>query len=304
MAARLTHAPLWQVRAMVDRAAEASAAAVLEESFGIAPVSYTEPESQTVQLSVYLSAAQRPTRHQFSLIRVRLMQASSPRRVGAPPSLEVRRLANRDWRHSWKCHFQPLHIGGKLLLRPSWSRCQARRGEAVVVLDPGLSFGTGQHATTRFCLEEVVRMRKRDLSQSLLDLGTGSGILAIAAAKLGYQPILALDNDPECVRVALSNARRNRVAQRLTLRKADVARLSQRPRQRHDLVCANLLAPLLVEQADRMVRQVQPGGCLTVAGILDREFPSVAARLTRLGGVLERQRVAGEWHSATYRFPR
>jgi ribosomal protein L11 methyltransferase len=304
MAQQLKRTPLWQVQAVVERQTEEAAAAVLEESLGIAPVSYAEPESNTVQLSVYLSATERPARPEWAALRDRLMQVTGRERRGVAPRLQLSRLVDRDWRHSWKHHFRPLSIGGRLLLRPSWSRRKARRGQVVVVLDPGLSFGTGQHATTRFCLQELVRCRGRDRSQSFLDLGTGSGILAITAAKLGYRPILALDNDPECVRVASRNARRNRVAVRMQIRSGDVARLSRRPARRHDFVCANLLASLLVEQADRITAQVTEGGWLTVAGILDREFPSVSQRLTALGGTLQRQRIEGEWHSASYRFPR
>jgi SAM-dependent methyltransferase len=128
----------------------------------------------------------------------------------------------------------------------------------VVVLDPGLSFGTGQHPTTGFCLRELVRRRESGVEQSFLDLGTGSGILAIAAAKMGYTPVVALDFDPDCVRVAQNNARRNRVADRVTVRRGDVSCLSKHPRPRHDVVCANLVAPLLVKEADRIAAQVRP----------------------------------------------
>ncbi len=304
MAERLKRAPLWQVQAIVERQIEEVAAALLEEAFGTPPVSYTQLESDSTQLSVYLSSAQRPTRKEWAALRDRFLRGPLRAKTDTPPRLEISRLAERDWRHSWKHHFRPLSIGRRLLLRPSWSGRRARPGQAVVVLDPGLSFGTGQHATTRFCLVELVRHRTRDRRQSFLDLGTGSGILAIAAAKLGYHPILALDNDPESVRVSSRNARRNRVAECVEIRVADVAQLPRRSSRCYDLVCANLLAPLLLEQGQRIVAQVRPGGLLVVAGILDREFPSVSARLTGLGGTLRHQRLEGEWHSATYHFPR
>src|SRR5204863_8598964 len=96
--------------------------------------------------------------------------------------LRLQRLKRRDWAESWKAHFKPIEIGERLLIRPSWSKRAARRGQTVVVLDPGLGFGTGQHATKRFCLEQIVANRA-DGHRSFLDLGTGSGILALAAAK-------------------------------------------------------------------------------------------------------------------------
>src|SRR5262249_14591442 len=116
-----------------------------------------------------------------------------------------------DWRESWKRHFSPRLIGGRLLVRPSWSPSRPGPGQVEIVLDPGLSFGTGQHPTTDYCLSEVVRLRPRGIRRSLWDVGTGSGILAIAAAKLGFGPIEAWDLDPSAVRVAGQNALENRV---------------------------------------------------------------------------------------------
>ena len=128
-----------------------------------------------------------------------------------PARVSCRRLGRQDWAESWKRHFPPLAFGGRLRIQPTWSRGRARAGEALVRLDPGLSFGTGHHPTTGFCLAQLVRARRPSQPQSLLDAGTGSGILAIAAAKLGYTPVHAFDFDPQALRVARANARLNRV---------------------------------------------------------------------------------------------
>ncbi len=297
MAGRLKNEPLWQVQAVVPHAAEEPAAAAFEQALGVFPSSYAEPEGETVQLSVYLPAREKPSRGPCVTLRDQLSRIT-----GKATAVRLSRLADRNWRESWKHHFRPISIGNRLLLRPSWSRRKAKPGQTVVVLDPGLSFGTGHHPTTGFCLRELVARREPATHQSFLDLGTGSGILAIAAAKMGYDPVRAMDHDPDCVRVALGNARRNRMADRLTVRLGDVMRLSTRPRRRHDVVCANLLAPLLVAQAGAIAAHVRPGGWLIVAGILAREFPSVDQPLVALGGVLVAQHAEAEWHSATYRF--
>ncbi len=149
-------------------------------------------------------------------------------------------MKREDWAESWKRHFKPIEIRVKarpsaarqsasqppsLLVKPSWSRRRAAKNQAVVILDPGLSFGTGQHPTTAFCLHEIARCRQPGTAQSFLDIGTGSGILAIAAAKLGYAPVQAFDFDPESVRVAGDNARKNRVTGRLKLTRGDLAKL-------------------------------------------------------------------------------
>ena len=104
----------------------------------------------------------------------------------SPGRIIITQIRREDWAESWKRHFKPIEIGKTLLIKPSWSRRKPRKGQVVVTLDPGLGFGTGQHPTTAFCLRELVRHVKFGTRRSFFDIGTGSGILAIAAAKLGY----------------------------------------------------------------------------------------------------------------------
>ena len=107
-------------------------------------------------------------------------------KIGAG-KIEIAKVKREDWAESWKRHFHPIEIGKTLLVKPSWSKKRPAKNQAVVILDPGLSFGTGQHPTTSFCLHQIARGRKNGTPRpSFLDIGTGSGILAIAAAKLGY----------------------------------------------------------------------------------------------------------------------
>ena len=141
-----------------------------------------------------------------------------------------------------------------------------------------------------------------DVSPSLLDLGTGSGILAIAAAKLGYSPVQALDFDPEAVRVARANARANRVGQKLKIRRGDVTKLPVRPRRQYDLVCANLISNLLMAERRRIVAQLNRSGTLVLAGILKPEFKEVQKAYKTLGLRLISRRDEKEWCSASFRF--
>jgi ribosomal protein L11 methyltransferase len=212
----------------------------------------------------------------------------------------VRRVKDENWAESWKRHFKPIAVGRLLLIKPSWSKCRARHGQAVVVLDPGLSFGTGQHATTGFCLRELARRRRAGTRQSFLDMGTGSGILAIAAAKLGYEPVAAFDFDPDAVRIAQANARRNRVGKRLRVARLDVTKLPARVTRTFDMVCANLIASLLIEESHRITARVAPGGCLVLAGILDAQFAQVRRHYERAGWRLLRARREKEWRSGTF----
>jgi ribosomal protein L11 methyltransferase len=172
------------------------------------------------------------------------------------------------------------------------------------VLDPGLSFGTGQHPTTAFCLEQLAARRATGRQQSCLDIGTGSGILAIAAAKLGYKPVQAFDFDPAAVRVARANAFQNRVAKRVHIFRQDLIRLPLRDGGRFDVICANLTSELLVQQSKRIVRRLRPTGTLIVAGVFKRQFVEVHRAYAAEGLKLIATGNDKEWQSAAFAFPR
>ncbi len=221
----------------------------------------------------------------------------------APARISWRKVPPADWSESWKKHFKPLTIGGRLVVRPSWARTRLPPDAVELVLDPGLSFGTGQHATTHFCLREIVRLARTKPRLSLLDAGTGSGILAIAAAKLGCAPVAAFDFDPESVAIARRNARDNGVGDTVRVSLRNVARLPDRPRRPWDIVCANLTADLLDKHAERLLAQVAPGGYLLLAGILAEEFSTIERRFTALGAEPVRSRREREWRSGSFRRP-
>jgi ribosomal protein L11 methyltransferase len=292
--------PLWQICATTAPEAEDAVSAWLEGLLGQPAASYTEVETQLATITISLSR-----RPDWSAARRREL-AAGLRRIRAcgldtgPERIWLRKVPAQDWAESWKRHFRPMAIGSALLLKPSWSRRQPRPGQQVLVLDPGLSFGTGRHPTTAFCLRQLVARRRPERPQSFLDAGTGSGILAIAAAKLGYAPIEAFDFDPDAIRVARANARRNGVAGGLHLFRRDAARLPLRPARRYSLVCANLLGDLLLAQRQRLAAQVQTGGVLVLSGILKTEFACVQTAFEALGLRLAASRVDQEWRSGAF----
>lgn len=273
---------------------------ILQAQFGRPASVHTNSESGAIRVNIFLSS--RPA--WFSR-RPRLLAAICQLRDcglnTGPTRASLARLPPQDWAQSWKRHFRPIEIGSRLLLKPSWSKLQPRKGQEIVVLDPGLSFGTGQHPTTHFCLHQLVACRRPGESQSLLDLGTGSGILAIAAARLGYAPVVALDVDPEAVRVARANARRNGVGNRIRFLHQDLRRLSARSPGKFSIVCANLISNLLVEHKQKLINRLQPEGILILAGILRSEFPSVQCAYEAAGLRLTASRAEAEWRSGAFR---
>lgn len=214
--------------------------------------------------------------------------------------INVARVRQEDWAESWKRHFKPLVIRRRLVIKPSWHERKTKPGEAVLVLDPGLSFGTGNHPTTAFCLDQLVRHRRVGRSQSFLDVGTGSGILALSAATLGYQPVEAFDYDPEAVRVASANAEQNGLSRKLSIRQADITRMRGRSKPRYDFICANLISNLLMEQHRRLISWLAPGGVMVLAGILKEEFPTVQRCFEAAGMRLIAAQAKKEWKSGSF----
>jgi len=290
---------LWQICITASEEAQEACVEALTDAFGVSATDYLDFETRVAQVSVYLEGKPAQLEEKLDLVRARLQAAKQAGlKIGAG-KIQCRILKRENWAESWKRHFKPISIGKSLLLKPSWTRRKAERGQKVIVLDPGLSFGTGQHATTSFCLREVVRFRARG-GGSFLDMGTGSGILAIAAAKLGCSPVEAFDFDPEAVRVAQENARRNRVTARINIAQADLTRLPRRTVKQFDLVCANLISNLLLAEKERIVARLAPEGTLVLAGILKTEFSHVRRTFEALGMKLIRWREEKEWASGAF----
>jgi len=303
MAHRNKTAPLWQISITVAREAEQAVSALLER-VSQQPVSiFAEEDRPRSTVTVYCSPRAGRTLPKRAALTVELQGVADCGLETGPAEIVFRRVAREDWAHSWKKYFKVIEIGSALLVKPSWSKRRPRKGQVTVTLDPGLSFGTGQHPTTAFCLEQLVATRESGQSQSFLDIGTGSGILAISAVKLGYKPVRALDNDPTAVRVAKKNARRNCVEGRLTIVREDVKRATLEVRSPYDLICANLVDELLVSQAKHISNRVADGGKLVLAGILDTQFERVRRSYEGLGLVLEKAKSEGGWHSGTFLRP-
>jgi ribosomal protein L11 methyltransferase len=184
-------------------------------------------------------------------------------------------VADRDWNAAWREHFRPLVVGRRLLVAPPWD-VPAASDRLVLVIEPGRAFGTGHHGTTAGCLTLLERALDHARVEAAIDLGTGSGILAIAAARLGVPRILAIDDDPDAVAAAATNAARNGVALQLDCRREDAGALDAEPAP---LVVANLLTAAHVRLAARYRRLVAERGTLILGGILDVEAETVRAPL-------------------------
>jgi ribosomal protein L11 methyltransferase len=202
------------------------------------------------------------------------LQAFGLRPIG---ELETRLVREADWAEAWKSHFPVLRIGRRVVIRPTWRRHRKRPDDVVLSLDPGMAFGTGLHPTTRLCLAALETLADEGLlargsarggAARVIDVGCGSGILAIAAGKLGAGELLGVDTDPIAVEATAANARLNGQARRLRVRRGSVPSGDGQ----FDLVLANLIASLLVQLAAPLRDELVPGGRILASGIFrDRE---------------------------------
>lgn len=222
-------------------------------------------------------------------VRAALARAS----IGA--AVSARMVDEEDWAESWKEHFHVERFGERIVVVPSWRAYEPRDGDAVITLDPGMAFGTGQHETTRMCLEAIERAVRPETR--VLDVGCGSGILSIAAAKLGAREVLAVDVDANCVRITEENARANGVDGVVRAREgsAGAGWPFEMPAAGFDVIVANIIARVIVELAPALVRALAADGRLIVSGIIGEREAETSAALEAAGARISGVHAMGEW---------
>jgi ribosomal protein L11 methyltransferase len=268
---------------------------------------YTLNTSQPVTVRGYLpvddNAGCKVTRLKEALDHLSFPPPVSP--------LQVRPIAEEDWANAWKEHFHVHRVGQRLVVVPSWREYTPQPGEITILLDPGMAFGTGLHPTTQMCLAELERQVQPGMR--VLDLGTGSGILAIAAARLGAARVLALDTDSIAVQAARANGARNGLEQIVEVQQGSLPRgktpsvrgpypgegsgtfarvFGQRP---FDLIVANIIAQVISDLAESLAAALAPAGLLIASGLIAERAEAVWERLAAAGLALVARRQEGDW---------
>jgi ribosomal protein L11 methyltransferase len=250
--------------------------------------------ARPVTVRTYLNAADTPP-GTIEEIRQALWHLSRLRPIG---DLSMRTLAEEDWANAWKAHYSVHRVGRRVLVRAPWHDYQAAPGEVVVVLDPGMAFGTGLHPSTQLSLIAVEdELRPGD---HVLDVGIGSGILATAAALLGASQVDGVDVEPVAVRAARENAERNGVAPLVHVEHGSVGE-GQPFSGQYDLVVANIIARVLVELAPALVRALRLGGTLILGGIIDSKEESVTTAFAALSLTFVRREQREDWVAQVWR---
>ncbi len=212
--------------------------------------------------------------------------------------VRYRTIRDEKWAESWKQNFKPVHITPGLVVSPPWEKYAAREGEIVIEIDPGMAFGTGTHPSTQMCLQALEKFLRHSPGKlSILDVGTGSGILAIAAWKMGTKDVVGVDIDPVAIDCARKNAGANGVEGRIDLRVGSLSRL----RKKFDIVVANLLPQEILKLTRSLAGRIGPEGLLIVSGILRSQKKEIAAAFADEGLKVWRSRELKGWACLIFR---
>lgn len=204
--------------------------------------------------------------------------------------LELHTAADEDWAEVWKQYYKPFRIGRRLVVKPTWEQYESRDDDIIIEIDPGMAFGTGTHETTNMCM--MLLEKYMDEGMRVMDVGTGSGILAIAAAKLGAKEVLAVDIDPDAVKVANENIERNVVQQNVRVVQGDLIKSEA---MACDLAIANIIADAICALAAPMKRHLISGGYFICSGIIKEREQDVLDALKDAGYTVADRLVQGEW---------
>jgi ribosomal protein L11 methyltransferase len=285
------HRSWYLIEITVARPAEDLVSGILFELGSTGIVTLNETEAET-KLGAYFDDAREPPAISEAIQK----QINWARLADSVLSYCWSEVPDQDWMQKWKEGFEPLEVGRKLLIAPSWRMPGDAGGRIVIQMDPGMAFGTGTHETTRLCLESIERYWR---GGNLLDVGCGTGILAIAGALL--QPgsrITAIDIDPQAVEVARDNVSANRVQESVEVTEGGISVVSGKV---FKVVVANLTAEVLVDLAQKLAASIAPGGVLIASGILSPAAATVEAALKVAGLVVTEQTGAGEWAALVVR---
>lgn len=245
-----------------------------QQAWEIAHVDLIEQElldkpRDVVIVHMYLAPDENPA-EVLPLFRQRLDDA------GVEYTLNTEGVEQEDWQNAWKQYYHAMDIGQRLAIVPGWEEYDTDR--TVITMDPGMAFGTGTHETTSLCLETLDELVQG--GERMLDIGTGSGILAIAALKLGAKEAEGVDIDPMCVRTAGENAQRNGVAEKLTVLVGD---LSDKASGVYDIITANIVAAAILSLAPAVPALMAPGAKFIASGIIDERRDEVLDGLKTAG---------------------
>ena len=216
------------------------------------------------------------------------------------PRFSTKTIVDPDWGEQWKKYFKPLRMSDNIVIKPTWERYSPAGNDIVVDIDPGMAFGTGQHPSTRMCIVAIEKILLQDGSReerTVMDVGTGTGILAICAAKLGARAVTGIDIDPKAVEIAGKNVAINGVEDRVEILNRDIALCGGS----FDLIVANLISGQLIQLQAHLISLTKPGGYIIASGLTEHDATDVEMIFCNGGVTLHNTQIEKEWVCYTFR---
>jgi ribosomal protein L11 methyltransferase len=281
---------------------EMGAQGVFEEFLqtGVSDVPEPEPQDERV-LNAYFPSGTEDEKH-ISDLQSYINSLTDLFPELKKPTFNTEVIIDPQWGEVWKRFFKPLRITKNIIVKPSWERYSATGRETVIEIDPGMAFGTGQHPSTSMCLEamEEILLKDRTFQKwRVLDVGTGTGILGISAAKLGASSVMCVDIDDQAVEIAHKNVAVNHVGDRVVIVNSDVAKI----KGTFELIVANLTAETLIKIKSHLVKMMEKGGYLVISGIFEKNRQDVEKAFTRDDLISHKVIADKEWVCYVYKKP-
>jgi ribosomal protein L11 methyltransferase len=281
---------------------EMGAQGVFEEFLqtGVSDVPEPEPQDERV-LNAYFPSGTEDEKH-LSDLQSYINNLAELFPEMKKPTFNTEVIIDPQWGEVWKRFFKPLRITKNIIVKPSWERYSATGRETVIEIDPGMAFGTGQHPSTSMCIEamEEILLKDRTFQKwRVLDVGTGTGILGISAAKLGASSVMCVDIDDQAVEIAHKNVAVNHVGDRVVIVNSDVAKI----KGTFELIVANLTAETLIKIKSHLVKMMEKGGYLVISGIFEKNRQDVEKAFTRDDLISHKVIADKEWVCYVYKKP-
>lgn len=207
--------------------------------------------------------------------------------------IETKLMAEEEWADAWKKYYKPFHLGHHIFVVPSWVEAEEEPGDIRIELDPGMAFGTGTHETTSMCMELLEEQVQK--GDTVMDIGCGSGILGIVAAKVGAGQVICSDLDPNAVLVAKENVQKNHVADQIQVYAGDLTEVPAMQNVKADLIVANIIADVIIILAPQTKAFLKSGGCFIASGIIKERRSDVEEALNNAGFQIEEVKEQGSW---------
>jgi ribosomal protein L11 methyltransferase len=255
---------------------------------------YIEPGALNTEGDVVIVKGYLPVNNSLGdlvkMVRERLSALAASRPDLGPLELATGTVNDQDWAECWKKYYKPLRIGRNIVIKPSWEDYRPKEGDIVVAIDPGMAFGTGTHESTALCIELLEKYISK--GSRVIDVGCGSGILSVVAAKLGAGVVEAYDLQVEAVDITRENARRNGVDRVV---KAQRANLLDAAKDRVDIIVSNIVADVIIKMSPQAARHLKPGGIFIASGIIRERRREVYTSLEYYGMTVVEEKRRGEW---------